>query len=103
LRSPTDASHRRCTPSNQLALADPDRDDLRVSGQLLHDLEASVRAFAKYFTQEERVAARQLLDLTRDARSMNTREVLSYLDDPEVYRRARAILARVSSMHDPYG
>lgn len=73
-----------------------------MSGQLLHDLEAGLRAFAKYFSREEGVAARRLLGLARGARSMNTREVLSYLDDPEVYRRARAILARVSSMHDPY-
>lgn len=85
-----------------LELADPDRDDLRVSGQLVHDMEAGVRAFAKYFTQEEGVAARRLLGLARGARGKNAREVLSFLDDPKVYRRARAILARVTSMHDPY-
>lgn len=96
------ALYAKYSADAKLALADPDRDDLRVSGQLLHDLEAGLRAFAKYFKQEERAAARRLLGLAHGARGMNTRQVLSYRDDPKVYRRARAILARVGSMHDPY-
>lgn len=96
------ALYAKYSADAKLALADPDRDDLRVSSQLLHDMEAGLRAFEKYFTQEEGIAARELLDLARSARGKNAREVLSFLDEPDVYRRARGIVARVSSLHDPY-
>ncbi|WP_433359056.1 hypothetical protein [Streptosporangium sp. CA-115845] len=87
----------------KLALLNPDREDVRVSEQLLLDAEESLARARKYMLPEEADAAQQAIALIRQQGVVgkNGRALINMLDDPELLRKLKEIAAGSGSLQDP--
>jgi hypothetical protein len=82
----------------KLALANPDRKDLRLEDQHLVDWQAALMSARKYLRADEQRAVDQLFDLIRKRLrvGMTTRQGLAVLDDANLLTRVKQIVSSVS-------
>ena len=92
------ALYSRYSGDAKLALADPDRDDLRVTAQHLDDAQVVLRAARPHLTNEEQDACEELVQLAASAIGKNPREVLAMLDDDTLFERVRRITAGLRTL-----
>ncbi|MFC4121069.1 hypothetical protein [Nonomuraea zeae] len=89
----------------KLALMNPDRDDIRVSEQFIHDAEESLARARKFMLPDEAAAAEQTIALVRERGivGMTGRDLLNLLDDPNLLQKLKEIAAGTGSLLDPDG
>ncbi|WP_207934241.1 hypothetical protein [Actinomadura sp. KC06] len=86
----------------KLAAADPDRSDLVVTDQHLLDAESALASLHKYLTPKEQEAAKEIRDIGFSLRGKTARELITMLDDQELYDRLRRIVDDTGSLVDPH-
>ncbi|GAA3605706.1 hypothetical protein GCM10022419_108140 [Nonomuraea rosea] len=89
----------------KLVLMNPDRDDIRVSEQFLHDAEESLARARKFMLPDEATAAEKTLALVRERGivGMTGRQLINLLDDPNLLAQLKQIAAATGSVLDPDG
>ncbi|MEV3984524.1 hypothetical protein [Nonomuraea sp. NPDC049758] len=89
----------------KLVLMNPDRDDIRVSEQFLHDAEESLARARKFMLPDEAAAAEQTIALVRERGvvGMTGRQLINLLDDPNLLEKLKQIAAGTGSLLDPDG
>ncbi|MEW9555487.1 hypothetical protein [Nonomuraea sp. NPDC050783] len=89
----------------KLALMNPDREDIRISEQFLHDAEESLARARKFMLPDEAAAAEQTIALVRERGvvGMTGRQLINLLDDPNLLAKLKEIAAGTGSLLDPDG
>lgn len=93
------ALYERYAGEAKLALADPDRDDIRIEEQHFHDARVVLETVRNHLTDEEYAAAEELFALARPALGKNPRGVLEMLNDEALFARVREIAARLRTIN----
>jgi hypothetical protein len=82
----------------RMALLQPGRSDIRVTGEHLREAREAVGRGIQYMTKEEAAAAEQLFDLARKAEGMTVSEVLGLLNDESLFEQVLKITSTVSTL-----
>ncbi len=93
------ALYSRYSGDAKLALADPDRDDLRVTQQHIDDARVVLRRTRAYATDEEYAAGEKLMKLAPMTLGKNPRELLKMLNDDGLFQRVRAIVSNLRTLN----
>ncbi|MEV0388475.1 hypothetical protein [Nonomuraea sp. NPDC050643] len=86
----------------KLALADPTRDDLRLTQAHLADVRTALDGARKYLTPEESGAADWLYGVVQGQVGKKPSELIAMLNDPVLYETVRTLFGDVTYLIDPY-
>lgn len=83
------------------ALLQPDRSDLRLSGEHLEEAERILARARPHMSPEEIEVAEEALKIAREAVGRNVREILEMLDNRDLHARVVDLVGRVPSLQGP--
>lgn len=101
-RALAQALYTRYLGEVKLAVADPTREDLRLTSAHLADVQMALTSLKKYLTQEEAGAADVLHNLLQAQVGKKPSELIAMLDDPGIHHTVITLFGEAPFLADPY-
>ncbi|KAB8194116.1 hypothetical protein FH608_018230 [Nonomuraea phyllanthi] len=101
-RALAQALYTRYLGEVKLAIADPARDDLRLTTAHLADVQLALTSLKKYLTEQEAGAADVLYNMLQGQVGKKPSELIAMLDDPGVHQTVITLFGEAPFLADPY-
>ncbi|MEV4112726.1 hypothetical protein [Nonomuraea sp. NPDC049695] len=101
-RALAQALYTRYLGEVKLAVADPTREDLKLTSAHLADVQAALASLKHYLTQDEANAADVLYGIVQGQVGKKPSDLIAMLDDPGIYQLVITLFGEVGYLADPY-